>query len=334
MQLNYTNFLSITHNLNKLHIDQSKAHKEEIDSYITHSHSDHVTNSKQPTFATKETISLIQERSKNNFFNFSEINYNKKIKVNDNLFITPLNAGHILGSCMFFIEDYQEGKTILYTGDFNSVDSLFLKAAEPIKADILITESTFGKPDFSFGSRSDVCSSFSESIKTDIDKGNFVLLGGYTLGKNQELIYLVNKYLGENPLVDKETYNYSLVYEKNDIFLGQYTLLDHNLLDHNILILPMNLISPALINSLSHQLEKKVSSYVATGWNYNRGSKVFHLSDHSDYSSLLEFAEQVSPREVYTMHGFSKELAKGIAQKLGVPSRPIELLSQKGILDY
>jgi len=334
MQLNYTNFLSITHNLNKIHIDQSKAHKEDIDSFITHSHSDHVVNSKQRTFATKETMALINQRCKKTSFDFSEINYNKKIKINDNLVVTPLNAGHILGSTMFFIEDFLEGKTILYTGDFNSVDSLVLDAAKPIRADILITESTFGKPGFEFGSRTDVCSNFSEAIKRDLDKGYFIILGGYTLGKNQELIYLVNKYLGQCPLVDKETYNYSMIYEDNAIFLGQYNLLDHNLLDHNILILPMNLISRNLINSLSHQLGKNVSSYLATGWNYNRGSKVFHLSDHPDYSSLLEFAREVNPKEVYTMHGFSKELASGIAQKLKVPARPIELLSQKGILDY
>ncbi len=338
MQIHYNNFLSIADKNKKIHIDQSKSHDDEIDSFITHSHSDHLASTTQNTFASKETISLIRDVQnkikQKNINNFTEVNYNKKIKINDTIRITPLNAGHILGSTMFFIEDDETGKTILYTGDFNNVDSLFLKAAEPINADILIMESTFGKPGFSFGNRDDIYNDFSKSIKKDIDNNKFVLIGGYTLGKNQELINLVNKYLNEKPVVDKDTYNYSKVYEKNAIFLGQYELLDHNLSENNILILPLNLISKDLINSLSHQLNKEVSSYVATGWNYNRSSKVYHLSDHCDYPNLLKFVEDVNPKEVYTMHGFKEELAKSIQKKLNKPARSIEFISQKGLFDY
>jgi len=338
MQLHYNNFLSITDKNKKIHIDQSKSHEDEIDSFITHSHSDHLTSTTQNTFASKETISLIkdvQNKIRNgSITNFTEINYNKKIKVNDTITITPLNAGHILGSTMFFIEDEGTGKTILYTGDFNNSDSLFLKGAEPIKADILIMESTFGKPGFSFGNRDEIYTSFSQSIKKDIDNNKFVLIGGYTLGKNQELISLVNKYLNEKPIVDKDTYSYSKVYEKNAIFLGQYELLDHNLSESNILILPMNLISKDLINSLSHQLNRDVSSYIATGWNYNRSSKVYHLSDHCDYPNLLKFVQEVNPREVFTMHGFKDELASSIQKKLNVQARSIDNIQKKGLFDY
>jgi len=338
MQLNYNNFLSIEDKNKKIHIDQSKSHSLEIDSFITHSHSDHLASTIQNTFASKETISLIREVSNKlrpgGITNFTEINYGKKIKINDTLTITPHNAGHILGSTMFFIEDEAAGKTILYTGDFNSSDSLFLKGAEPINADILIMESTFGKPGFLFGDREEIYNNLSQSIKRDIDNNKFVLIGGYTLGKNQELIYLLNKYVNEKPIVDKDTFNYSKVYEKNDIFLGQYELLDHNLLDNNILLLPMNLISKDLINSLSHQLAREVSSYIATGWNYNRSSKVYHLSDHCDYPSLLKFVQEVNPREVFTMHGFKDELAKGIQQKLNKPARSINEISQRGIFDF
>jgi len=338
MQLHYNNFLSIVDKNKKIHIDQSKSHSNEIDSFITHSHSDHLAPTTQNTFASKETISLIKDVQNKirpgSISNFTEINYNKKIKINDTITITPLNAGHILGSTMFFIEDDQAGKTILYTGDFNNSDSLFLKKAEPIHSDILIMESTFGKPGFSFGNREEVYTKFSQSIKKDIDNNKFVLIGGYTLGKNQELISLVNKYLNERPVVDKDTYSYSKVYEKNAIFLGQYELLDHNLSDNNILILPMNLISKDLINSLSHQLNKEVSSYIATGWNYNRSSKVYHLSDHCDFSNLLKFVEEVNPKEVYTMHGFKDELASSIQKKLNKQARSIEYISQKGIFDF
>ena len=56
-----------------------------------------------------------------------------------------LNAGHVLGACMFFL-DFLGGRKVLYTGDFSMEEDRHLMAAEipEKKPDVLICEATYG----------------------------------------------------------------------------------------------------------------------------------------------------------------------------------------------
>lgn len=328
MNLEYSNFLSILKDGLKINIDQTKVCSQEEYSFITHAHSDHVCNTPQKTFATKETIDLLNGRLIKNKFDFKPIKFNKEVYLTDNLKVTALNAGHILGSSMFYFED--KNTTLLYTGDLNTKPSLLLKGAKPINADILVIDSTFGREGFSFPLRSLVYDSFLEKLKKDIFENKFIIIAGYTLGKNQEIISFLNKYLKIKPLVDKETYKYSTIYNQNGHSL-EFTLLDHNIYSSNVLVMPLSLINRNFIKSLEHQLLRKVSSYVLTGWNFSRGSNLLNISDHTDFESTLDFVDQVNPKKVYTIHGFTKNLATSIETKLGIYARPVSFLKNKGL---
>ena len=56
-----------------------------------------------------------------------------------------LNAGHVLGACMYFL-DFLGGRSVLYTGDYSMEEDRHLMAAEvpEKKPDVLITEATYG----------------------------------------------------------------------------------------------------------------------------------------------------------------------------------------------
>ncbi len=324
MKLEYFSFLSILKDDLKINLDQTKVCPIDQYSFITHAHSDHVCNTSQKTFATKETIDLLNGRLFKNKFDFQEIKFNEKIKLKENFYVTALNAGHILGSSMFLFEDEKE--SLLYTGDFNTKTSLLLKGAKPVNADILVIDSTFGRPDFSFKERSLVYDDLYKRIKQDIKDNKFIILAGYSLGKNQEIISFLNQYLNITPLVDKETYKYSQVYNNNDCNL-KYILLDHNIYSSNVLVMPLSLVNQNLLNSLSHQLNKKISSYVLTGWKFSRGSSLIHVSDHCDFESLLDFVGSVNPKKVYTIHGFTKEFAQQIELRLGISAKCVSSLN-------
>jgi len=330
MQFSFTNFLEIEKDSKKINIDQTRICNLDSFSFITHAHSDHVCNTPQKTFATKETIELLNLSIKNNKFDFIELEYNKKIKVTDNLTLETLNAGHILGSSMFHFQDLQSGKDILYTGDFNKHSTLLLKGAKPITADILFLETTFGKPEFTFKNRNLIYSTLAGKIKKELLENKLIILAGYSLGKNQEIISFVNDFLDTIPLVDKKTYDFSKIYNRNAHNL-KFELLDHNFSFSNILILPISLINRDLLNSLRLQSGKNISSYVMTGWNYSRSSNLINISDHCDYNSLLDFVDEVNPKIVYTMHGFSKSFAKSITTKLGINAYPINTLRNTGL---
>jgi len=324
MKLEYSSFFSIIKDNLKINIDQTKTCSLQQPLFLTHAHTDHVCNTSQKTFATKETIDLLDGRYNNNKFNFQELEYNKKISLTDTLKVTALNAGHILGSSMFLFED--ENKSLLYTGDFNYKPSLLLKGAKPINADILVIDSTFGREEFSFPERSTVYDDLYKKIKQDLFENKFVILAGYSLGKNQEIVSFLNEYLKVIPLVDKETHRYCQVYNKHGNNL-ESILLDHNIYSSNVLVMPLSLMNRNLVKSLEQQIYKKISSYVLTGWKFSRGANLVPVSDHCDFSSLLDFINQVNPKKVYTIHGFTKEFAKQIDYKLGIDAECVSSLN-------
>lgn len=330
MKLNYSNCFSITDNNQKANVDQGKMSSINDYNIITHGHSDHISLSNQKTFTTKETSALINLQTKKQL-DYSFLNC-KAQDLTDNIKIQALNAGHILGSKMFYFES--KDKTLLYTGDFKTKDSLLFPGAKPIQADILVIETTFGKKEFIFPDREEVYSNFSENLKKDISQGKLILLGAYSLGKTQELIKFVNQYLGETPLITKKAFDFSKVYADFEVNPGNYDLLDHNIDSHSILIVPMNMINKDLIRSLEHQQNRKVVSYLATGWKHYRSGKCVSISDHCDYNDLLEFVKTVNPKQVFTMHGFSSEFSKSITKELGIWSSPIKDINQISLTNF
>ena len=330
MILNYSSCFSVTDNNQRANIDQTKETNINDYSLVTHGHSDHISITNQKIFTTKETSALINLCTKREM-SYSFVNGNV-LDLTDNIKLSAFDAGHILGSKMFYLES--KDKSVLYTGDFKLQDSLLLNAAKPIEADILIIETTFGKKEFSFPRREKIYDDFSEMIRKDITNNKLVLIGAYSLGKSQELIRFVNDYLKETPLVTKKAFDFSKVYEDFNVSLGKYELLNHNISEYNILIVPMNLINKDLIKSLEHQQNRKVSSYLATGWKHYRSGKCIPISDHCDYNDLLEFVRAVKPKKVFTMHGFSEDFSKKINKELGIWSKPIQDLNQISIFDF
>jgi Cft2 family RNA processing exonuclease len=325
MQLHYSSFFSISKNNLKINIDQTRNCSLDQYLFITHAHSDHVVNTCQKTFATKETIDLINGRFKKSKSDFFQLNINEKINLKDDLYVTALNAGHILGSSMFLFQDQEN--SLLYTGDFNSKSSLLLKGAKPINADILVIDSTFGREEFTFKERSLLFNKLKDDIKRDLFENKFIIIAGYTLGKNQEIISFLNS-LDIIPLVDKETFKYSTIYNQNGKDL-KFILLDHNIYSSNVLVMPLSLMNRNLIKSLEHQIYKKISSYVLTGWKYSRGASLVNISDHCDFESLLDFVDKVNPKKIYTIHGFTKEFAKQIEYRLGFDAKCVSTLNYR-----
>jgi putative mRNA 3-end processing factor len=49
----------------------------------------------------------------------------------------------------------------------------------------------------------------------------------------------------------------------------------------------------------------------------------FPLSDHADFTGLLNFVEACAPQQVFTVHGAQHELAREIRKRLGIPAQPL-----------
>jgi len=101
--------------------------------------------------------------------------------------IQVLDSGHILGSSMFLVEGE---KRVLYTGDLCTRDRLGMKGATPVKADVLILESTYGLPRYVFPPREESEKELRDWVEDKISSGHSVAVLAYPLGKSQEMLML------------------------------------------------------------------------------------------------------------------------------------------------
>lgn len=336
MKLEYTKHFSISDRYNKdevFNIDQTRIDSFNKKLLVSHAHSDHIVNTPQLTYATKPTQDFINLQLPNNKLDFIDLNNNKEIYLTNRIKLTPLNAGHILGSNMFYLEN--ENTSLLYSGDLQIRNSLLLKGAKAIPADTLIIESTFGRDNFKFPKREKIYYEFAEDLSKDIINNRLILIGAYKLGKSQEIIKFINTYLKEIPLVNESIYNNCKIYEKYNLNIGKYKLLNGNLDSANILILPPNLITRNLINTLEHQTNRSISTYFITGWSFYKKGKCIPISDHADFYDLLEFVSLVKPKKIITMHGFYRSFSKNLKKYFkNINIKNIDDFSKKNIFDF
>lgn len=111
-----------------------------------------------------------------------------------------LNAGHVLGACMFHIT-FVGGRSVLYTGDYSMEDDRHLMAAEvPVtnnKPDLLIVESTYGVQ--VHASRAEREARFTTTVERVVSRGGRCLIPVFALGRAQELLLILDEYWQSNP---------------------------------------------------------------------------------------------------------------------------------------
>lgn len=297
-----------------------KSHKADH-AIVSHAHSDHVKlNNTACVLATKQTLALLKNSHNIELKNYKPLAFGEKLKLN-NTEISLHNSGHILGSSQILI---QNSKSLAITSDFKMNPSLTEEPATPLKADTLLIESTFGLPQYSFPSREIVYAKMAAWIKEELSRRHFIVLGGYALGKSQELTKFCNEFLGVAPIVHEKIYCNNKIYESEGTSLGTYFKLNHNLSDSNILIMPPSLINNHLLQALQFSLKKKVAAANFSGWQYHGCyDKIFPLSDHADFSQLMQYIQETEPKQVLTMHGFENEFARYVNRRLKIPARSL-----------
>jgi putative mRNA 3-end processing factor len=95
------------------------------------------------------------------------------------------NAGHIPGSVQMLIET--EGKKLLYTGDFNILNTRLLDGArmDYKDLDVVIIESTYANEEHT--DRKELEKRFVDTCTEVVDKGGTVLVPAFGVGRSQEL---------------------------------------------------------------------------------------------------------------------------------------------------
>lgn len=262
--------------------------------FISHAHADHIARHEY-TLCTPETAALCRLRLGSR--PMRELPYRHPIDWGG-LRLTTYPAGHCLGSAMLLAEDQRQ--SLLYTGDFKLGESATAERAELVHADILVIESTFGRPSDRLPPRNDVIEQLEQLVRQSLAEEVVPVIHAYTLGKSQEVTRLLTD-RGIPVLQHRDIFSVSQVYEACGVHLGHHEPFDGTAAAGWAVVVPPR----TRVLSLPRAMHVAV-----TGWALDPAAKyrlrVDHalpLSDHADFTELIEAVERVAPRKIYCTHG-------------------------------
>ena len=266
--------------------------------FISHAHSDHSAHHEK-ILCTPATAEFLNIRFKNN--NCLVTEFGKTISLN-NAMVTLHPAGHILGSAQ--IQITTDHGRLLYTGDFRTRES---RTAEPFKqfeCDVLIMETTFGKPHYVFPPRQEIENQLLRIIREKLSLGITPVIFAYPLGKSHEILSLLSR---ENiPLaVEYQIIRLAKVYQKYGVDFGAYEKFRPSEFRNKVLLLPFGFRFQRFIKNLSQKY-----TIFLSGWGMDPSAKfrfgvdqILPYSDHADFEELIEFAGNTKAKEIYCTHG-------------------------------
>lgn len=269
------------------------------ESVVSHAHGDHATGGSQNVYCTAVTETFMKHRyRKFAGVDFHSKKYHETFKIKD-VSITFYPAGHILGSAQVLME--YEGIKYLYTGDYKLESDITCEPFEFVKADVLITESTFANPETQHPSAAGEIKKLNETTAN-------IMLGAYALGKSQRIIQLLNEFCPDrNVMLHHSIMPFVKIYEDYGIQLGSYKMYDRKVMksnqEHQVYIVP-----PMVFHSY-HKAINVVRAF-ASGWkNLQQQNGIsLYISDHADWDAILETIEKVQPKQVWTLHGDGSKL--------------------------
>lgn len=292
---------------------------------ITHSHSDHARYGSRHYLTSQRNIAILKQRLGNNI-SVQGIGYSEKVNING-ISISLHPAGHIPGSSQVRIE--RNGEVCVITGDYKRQDDGLCEVFEPLRCNVLVTESTFALPIFRWQSQEAIGSRIRSWWKRNTDNDKVSILSAYTLGKAQRILKMLS---GDKQRI----FVHKAIHEINNAVaaagyeLPEYMVLQEGLkkkeLAGGLLIVP-----PAYLAGNAPARLGPGSTAFASGWMAVRGARRwrstdtgFAVSDHADWEGLVTTVRETGAEKVYAVHGFAHQFARwlnenGIAAE--VPKR-------------
>ncbi|MDI1495852.1 MAG: exonuclease [Cenarchaeum symbiont of Oopsacas minuta] len=286
--------------------------------FTSHAHTDHLpsTRSTGTVLCTKETADIAKARG--NLIQNTILQYNCT---------EMIPSGHVFGGCGLLFDD------VFYTADICTRNRPGIMGAKIPKCKTLITECTFGKPQFIFSPIEEMMEKVNQFISKIYSRGIPVILMGYEVGKAQTLCKMFGHW--------KPLYYHERIKKINDVCrsLGADIpdAISFNDAEKSNAIQngPWILVAP-MLSSTNSFVKRLKSEYGAitigfSGWAAmsnnklaHRCDKMFAYSDHCDYMELLHIVEESCAKTVYTVHGFTHEFARTVRNTCGVDAYPLE----------
>lgn len=294
---------------------------------VTHGHSDHARAGHVKVVATPDTIAIMACRFGEGFAQKPiELPYAQAMHCGDAR-VTFYPAGHILGSAQVLIE--HGGARLVVSGDYKRTADLTAREFELVPCDVFVTEATFGLPVFCHPDPQTEIEKLLTSLA--IFPGSCHVVGCYALGKTQRVMSELRR-----AGYDKTIYLHGALmkttelYEERGVALGPFAPVareNRKSLAGEIVLCPPSQLADRWSRSLP-----EVIPAAASGWmqiraraKQQRVELPLIISDHCDWTELIETIHETGAEEIWVTHGREEALVH-YCRKIGLEARALSLL--------
>jgi DNA ligase-1 len=288
--------------------------------FISHAHTDHARRHKE-ALLTPQTLALIPEGRRPRGWRMLGLGETLR---RGPATVTLHSAGHMLGSAQLLFE--HGGERLLYTGDIKLRQTGGLPDTLVPAANVLIVETTYGRPHFRFGDPDSTVEAIARWCRRALDSNVTPVLLCHALGKTEEVMLALAPY-GFRFALEKRCAPCARDYAAAGRSLPEWTELNGEPVHDSVVIAP-----PAGKDEV-RRLDRYRTALVS-GWAKDAefarlfgADATFDLSDHCDFDELLEVVEKSGADTVYTVHGYTADFAR-VLRKKGIRASALEATEQ------
>lgn len=277
---------------------------------ITHAHSDHAHAGSKYYLCHRLTKPLLQLRLGDN--EYQSVEWGESLFLNG-VQVTLYPAGHIIGSSQVRIEYH--GEVWVISGDYKIENDGLSGSFEAIPCNTFVTESTFGLPIYTWKPQRQIFLDIQNWIIKNKEAGKVSVIIAYSLGKAQRLLPVIAE-VNPSIFVHGAVFNINETLRQAGIELPEakkvFTDMPKETFRGSVILAPQSAEATGWMKRfLPYELG------VCSGWMQVRGNarrsnvdKGFVLSDHADWSGLLQTVKETGAQKVYVTHGFQSAFSR------------------------
>jgi putative mRNA 3-end processing factor len=298
---------------------------------ITHAHADHARPDCRRYLAAADSEGLLRLRLGEDI-RLQPVAYGETVALNG-VSVSLHPAGHVLGSAQVRIE--HKGQVWGVSGDYKIQTDSTCAAFEQLKCHTFVTESTFGLPVFKWRPQADIFTDINSWWRSNQSQARTSVLFAYSLGKAQRVISGLDAAIG--PIFTHGAVeNVNQCYRQAGIPLPATCHVaaaeNKNNFVGAMVVAPPSADTPAYTKRFADP-----SKAFTSGWMQIRGmrrrrvvDRGFVLSDHCDWSGLIETIMASEAENVWVTHGYSAEVVRYLRER-SLNARQVETQFSSGI---
>lgn len=287
---------------------------------ITHAHGDHAHGGSEAYLVSARAMPLMTLRLPGE--HIETVRYGETRRIGE-VDVSFHPAGHVLGSAQIRIAC--RDCVWVVSGDYKLARDPTCDAFEPMRADVFVTESTFGLPIYRWDPPERTIESMLAWWQDNRGEGVTSVLFAYALGKAQRVLAELARSCGD--ALPGPVYCHGAVQRINEAYRAAGVALPPT---SSVAQAPTDtrwsdalVIAPTSARG-SRWMRRFVpfSAAFASGWmtirgarrraNYDRG---FALSDHADWPGLNAAINHADPEEIWVTHGYREELVRWLTDR-------------------